>query len=159
MQRLLRYTQRSGEGQALILVALALGLLVTLIVGVNDVALRRRTQARVQDSLDQAAGAAVGRVAPASLVADTPALLSHDAEARFRTVLRAELMRVGAAISPDPSTLAQHAHVTIVTPGGSCHGHPVTGPAICADLHVTLIGVLGAPQVTFATLAQAARRP
>ena len=155
----MKWSRKRADGQALVLVALSLGLLIMLVVGVNEVALRRRIQSRVQDSLDQAAAAAVTQVAPVSLVNDSPALLPPDVERRFRTVLRAELLRVSATIEPDPATLAQQARLTILAPGGSCYGRAVSAPAICADLAVTLTGVFGRPQIRFTTLAQAARHP
>ena len=151
--------RRRRDGQALVFVALTLGLLVSLAVGVNEVALQRRTQARLQDSLDQAAAAAVAQLDTASLAADSPGLLPEAAEARFRTMLRSGLARVTAAITPDPMTLAQQAQVQLVPAGGSCGGRAVTAPALCASLTVTIVGVLGAPQVTLTTLAQATRRP
>jgi hypothetical protein len=147
-----------ADGQALVLVALTLSVLVVLIVGVNAIALRRRTQTRIQDSLDQAAAAAVAQLSAASLVGDAPALLPH-VEARFRAQLQTELRRVAAAVSPDPATLARQAQVTFVAAGGRCHGQLVAAPAVCADLTLTLTGVLGTPQVTFTTLAQATRQP
>jgi hypothetical protein len=148
-------THRHSDGQALLLVALTLGLLVTLIVGVNEIALRQRTQARIQDSLDQAAAAAVTQLDTTSLVGDAPVLSPAAVEARFRTLLQAGLTRVAAAASPDPATIAHQARAALVVAGGQCHGRPVTAPALCADITVTIVGVLGAPRVTFTTLAQA----
>src|SRR5213593_410014 len=94
-----------SDGQALVLVALMLGILVTLVVGVNEIALRRRIQARIQDSLDQAAAAAAVQLDTASLITDAPNLMPDVAETRFRTRLRSGLTRVAAAIAPDPATL------------------------------------------------------
>jgi hypothetical protein len=135
-----------------------LSVLILLVVGVNEIALRRRTQTRIQDSLDQAAAAAVAQLSTASLIGDAPALLPH-VEERFRAQLQAQLRRVGSAVSPDPATLARQAHVSLVATGGGCHGQLVSAPAICADLAVTVQGVFGTSQVTFTTLAQATRRP
>ena len=150
---------RHSDGQALVLVALTFGVLITLIIGVNEIALRRRTQTRIQDSLDQAAALAVTHVEVTSLVADAPALLPRTVDEQLRTRLQSELWRVAAAVQPDPGTLARQAHVELLPIGGACHGHVVTAPAVCVDLTVTIVGVLGMPQVTFTTLAQSTRRP
>jgi Flp pilus assembly protein TadG len=147
------------DGQALVLVALVLAVLVTLVVGVNEVAFRRRTHARIQDSLDQAAAAAVVQLDTTSLVADTPRLLREQAEAQFRARLRSGLTRVAAAVTPDPATLAQQAQLTVVAAGEQCDGRSVSAPAVCARLTFTPLSVLGAPQITLTTLAQAARQP
>jgi hypothetical protein len=156
---MMRRNTTSAEGQALVLVALTLGVLITLIVGVNEVALRQRTQGRVQDSLDQAAALAVAQLDSASLVRNAPALLPGAVEERFRARLQSGLRRVAAATDTDPATLARQAHVTLVASGGRCHGQLVSAPAVCAELSVTLVGALGTYQVTFTTLAQATHRP
>jgi hypothetical protein len=148
-----------ADGQALTFVALTIAILVGLTLGVNEVALRRRTQTRIQDSLDQAAAAAAVELDPASLAANAPGLLSAAAEARFRTMLRTGLSRVASAVESDPATLAQQAHVSIVPAGGQCAGRTVIAPAVCASLTVKITGVLGTPQVTVTTLAQALRGP
>ena len=150
-------THRSN-GQALVLVALTLAVLITLIVGMNEVALRRRTQTRIQDSLDQAAVAAAIELDPASLAANTPDLISAPAEARFRAVLRSGLSRVTSAIDSDPATLAQQAQVSIVPAGGRCAGQPVAAPAVCASLTLRISSVLSVPVLTFTSVAQV-RRP
>jgi hypothetical protein len=147
-----------ADGQALVLVALTLSALVVLVVGVNEIALRRRTQARIQDSLDQAAAATVAQLSAQSLVSDAPALVPH-VEASFRARLQAQLRRVAVAVSPDPATLAQQAHVSLVAAGDHCRGQLVSAPAICADLTATVPGVFGASQVMFTTLPQATGHP
>ena len=76
-----------------------------------------------------------------------------------RLRLQSELRRVAASVRPDPATLSRQARVALLPIGGACHGHVVTAPAVCADLTATIVGVLGAPQVTFTTLAQATRQP
>jgi hypothetical protein len=154
--RQIRLLVRRGEGQALIMVALALGVLITLIVGVNDIALRRRTQTRIQNSLDQAVGAAVAQLTPDSLVSGTPSLLPQAATERFHAVLKSGLARVATAIDPDPATVAKRAHVQVLAAGASCHGQIVDAPAVCADLQLTVLSVFGARPLTFTTLAQAA---
>jgi hypothetical protein len=155
----MRRISTHAEGQALVLVALTLGVLITLIVGVNEVALRQRTQGRVQDSLDQAAALAVAQLDSASLVRNAPALLPRAVEERFRYRLQSGLRRVAATTTTDPAMLARQAHVILVASGGRCHGQLVSAPAICAELTATLDGVLGTYQVTFTTLAQATYRP
>jgi hypothetical protein len=148
-----------ADGQALVLVALTLGILVALVIGVNELALRRRTQARVQDSLDQAAALAVAQIDIPSMVEGAPALVPQAVEERFRDRLQSGLRRVAAAVDQEPAALARQAHVTLVAAGGRCHGQAVSAPAVCADLTVTLIGALGTHQVTFTTLAQATHQP
>lgn len=159
MQIVQSLRRQRRDGQALVLVALTLSVLATLIIGVNDIALRRHTQTRVQDSLDQAATLAVAQIDVSSLVADAPALLPQEVGDHFRTRLQSELRRVAAAVRPNPATLARQAHVELLPIGGTCHGRVVTAPAVCADLTVTITRVLSAHQVTFTTLAQAAHQP
>lgn len=148
-----------ADGQALVMVALTLGVLVALAIGINDVALRRRTQARVQDSLDQAAALAVAQLDIQSMVEGAPALLPQAVEERFRTQLQSGLRRVAPATDQDPAALARQAHVTLVAAGGRCHGQAISAPAVCADLTVTLMGALGTHQITLTTLAQATHQP
>jgi hypothetical protein len=154
----LRSRQRTS-GQALVLVALTLSVLIALVIGVNDIMLRRRALARVQDSLDQAAALAVTQLEPRSLVANTPALLPRLVEEQFRARLKAELGRVAPPVRPDPATLAREARVQLIAPGGSCHGRAVAAPAVCAELTVSIVTVLGEHRGALTTLAQAARRP
>jgi hypothetical protein len=155
----MRYSiQHRTRGQALAFVALVLGILVTLVVGVNQIALRRRTLARIQDSLDQAAAAAAVQLDSVSLITDAPKLLPDVAETRFRTLLRSGLTRVAAGMALDPSTLAQQARVWVVPAGERCAGRPATSPAICASLTVALTGISTSPPITLTTLAQATRQ-
>jgi hypothetical protein len=154
-----RARRHHSNGQALVFVALVLGLLVTLVVGVNEIALRRRTVARIQDSLDQAAAAAAVQLDTASLIMDAPKLLPDVAETRFRTMLRSGLTRVAAAITPDPATLAQRARMWVVPGGERCAGRMATSPAICVSLTVSLTGISTSPPITLTTLAQATHRP
>lgn len=153
-----RSTHRA-DGQALVLVALALGILVALIVGVNEIALRRRTQTRVQNSLDLAAATAAEQLDSASLVGDAPVLLPRAATERFEARLETGLRRVASTIRMEPAQLARRAQITLVATGGTCHRRRVTAPAVCAELTVRLTGVFSTPNVTFTTLAQATRRP
>jgi hypothetical protein len=154
----MRIVGRHMKGQALVLVALTLGLLVVLIIGVNEVALRRRTQSRIQNSLDQAAAGAVAQINTMSLVGDAPTLSTHIAES-FRFRLQSNLHRVAGMVQPDPQKLAEQAHMTLAAAGDQCHGQLVSAPALCADLTVTLTDVFGTHRVTFTTLAQATRQP
>lgn len=148
-----------ADGQALLLVALALGVLIALVVGVNAVVARRRVQANVQRSLDQAAASAVAELSTASLAGGAPALLPSAVETRFRAQLQLNLRRVATAVRPDPATLARQAHIVLLTAGTTCHGQPVSAPSVCAELTVTIPGVLDTPTLTLTTLAQASSRP
>jgi len=148
-----------ADGQALVLIALALGILMTLIVGVNEIALRRRTQTRIQNSLDLAAAAAAEQFDSASLVGDAPTLLPRAATEHFEARLETGLRRVASSIRMDPAQLARQAHITLVAAGAMCHRRHVTAPAVCVELTVPLTGIFGMPNVTFTTLAQATRRP
>jgi hypothetical protein len=150
--------RHSHAGQALALVALVIAILVSLIVGVNEVALRRQTQSRIQESLDQAAAAAVVQLNPASLVSNRPDLIPDAAEVQFRTALRAGLRRIAFTVTDDPAVLAEQAHVRVIAAGGKCGSRTILAPAICADLTVTIASVLGDRTMTFTTLAQAARQ-
>lgn len=141
------------------MVALTLGVLVTLAVGVNDVALRRRTVGRAQQALDLAAADAVSALDTASLVARAPALDRAEAESRLRTALARGLAPIAGGIAERPEDAARAARVAVAPAGGTCLGTSAPRASVCAEVTLTLRGVFGDTVVTFATLAQATERP
>jgi hypothetical protein len=141
------------SGQALVLVALTLGILVTLIVGVNEVSLRRRTMSRIQHSLDSAGLAALHEMDPASLLSDTPQFTSQ-AQETFRTTLTAQLARVASALTEEPVTVANRTSVQLVASGGHCAGQVVQIPTVCAELHATIAGGIGRYPITMTSMTQ-----
>ena len=143
------------EGQALVFVALTLSVLVLLAIGVNEIQLERRTQARIHTSLDAAAHAALHTQSQTDWIDDTTRFDAHAAEERFRTVLAEGLTRVDAATHPDPATVARQAHFQLVTPGDTCGTQEVTASGVCASVTITTVRAMGEHQLVVTTLVQA----
>lgn len=147
--------RRREPGQALILVALTLGILVTFAVFGNEVAYQRRSLARVHNSVDMAVLAGLRVIDPVSLAQNNPRLDALAAREIVRTTLREQLRRVSGALSDNSDTVAGSVLVTVMSPGGSCQGRPpATGPAICAELSFGIRSLLGERRYTYETFAQ-----
>ncbi|NJO82326.1 MAG: hypothetical protein HC828_05600 [Blastochloris sp.] len=147
--------RRQTEGQALVVVALTMRVLVLLAIGVNAIQLERRTQARIHTSLDAAAHAALHTQAQTDWIDDTTMFAAHAAEARFRAVLAEGLTRVAAATHPDPATVARQASFQLVSAGDRCGTQDVTAPGVCASLTITTMRAMGDTELVVTTLAQA----
>ena len=147
--------RQQTEGQALVFVALTMSVLVLLAIGVNEIQLERRTQARIHTSLDAAAHAALHTQSQTDWIDDTTRFDAHAAEERFRTVLAEGLTRVAAATRPDPATVARQAAFQMVSAGDTCGAQEVTAPGVCASLTITTIRAMREHDLIVTTLAQA----
>ena len=146
---------RREPGQALILVALTLGILVTFAVVGKEVAYQRRSLARVQNSVDMAVLAGLRVIEPVSLAQNDPRLDTLAASDIVRITLRQQLRRVSGALSDNSDAVAGSVQVSILGPGGNCQGRPpATGPAICAELSFGIRSLLGERRYTYETFAQ-----
>lgn len=146
--------QHRNEGQALVLVALTLGLLVLLAIGVNQIQLERRSQARINNSLATATHAAAAQVQSGNLVGDSTSIDQGAAEELFRTTLEEGLQRVQNAITPDPATVAAQATFSLVETGDECYGQVAQAPGVCASITVTTTSGMNEITKPYTTLAE-----
>lgn len=146
--------QHKHDGQALILVALTMSLLVLLAIGVNQIQLERRSQARINNSLATAAHAAAAQVQSGNLVGDTTSIDQGEAEDLFRTTLEEGLQRVRNAMAPDPATVAAQAQFRLVETGDDCYGQVAQAAGVCASITVTTSSGMNTITKPYTTLAE-----
>ena len=137
---------RAQPGQALVMAAAILGLLVLLAFGTLSIVTERRIISRVQLVLDQAAFAAQTQVSTRALLAGTPALERTLAESRFRDSLRRGLARLAPGIATPVDAVVRDAELTL-SDDGTCAlvseparvwttDDPDAGPTVCARVRV-----------------------
>ena len=158
--RRLRYQQRAS-GQALVLVALILTVLMMLILSCIEIGARYQELAEVEDALKQATRSSVqafdyaafarnGQVLRenASSIAGCASLTASSARALACTVFVTNLRGVGG-IAETPDATAARVQWTFLPQGGTCvfpNGRPSVTfptPAVCATLKPRMIGLLG----------------
>jgi len=136
--------RRAAPGQALVLVAAALGLLITLVIGGIDLAAQRRAVRFSHHAAEHAALVGLRAVRPESLASAAPALDAARAEYAVRRALTARLEPLAPWLDESPVVAAARAEVRIVAQGESaCGRKALGGPAICVRGDIRVRSVLG----------------
>lgn len=142
----------AAPGQALILFAAALSLLIALGVIGADVAAQRRSVSAANRAVEQAAIAGLRAIEMDSLTRGQPRLRSAEAEAAARALLHQRLDVIRSVMIPSPAAAAQQAEVRIIAPGETCwDGPPAEGAMVCVRLTYQIRSVLGGARTYVAT--------
>lgn len=132
------------RGQALVVVAVVIGVLVSLIIWSLDIATTRMLLRRAGDAADHAALVGMRAVRPESLVAGHPALDPAQAVPLARSALEQRLAPLAPWLTMPPSTLAAQAGIEVAEQGGvACGRSAAAGPAICVQLVLPVRRVVG----------------
>ena len=147
------HARHAAPGQALVLVAAVLGLLVTLAVGSVDVAVQRRAVRLGQRAAEHAALVGLRAVRPESLATRTPALDAARAEATARRALATRLEPLAPWLVDSPAATAARAEVRAAAAGTTVCGRvALGGPAMCVRGDLRVRSVLGVRTYAFATV-------
>ena len=129
------------HGQALVVVALSLGILLALAIGGLDIALARRAHAQLANALTVAALDAQTTLRTDDLVRDQVRLDPNATALRMRARLRVEFGQIAGMIDADGTS--ERATIVIAPPGADCFGKPAAAWTICATARATVRGALG----------------
>jgi len=136
--------RRAAPGQALALVAAALGLLIALVIGGIDLAAQRRAVRFSHHAAEHAALVGLRAVRPESLAAATPALDAARAESAARRALAARLEPLAPWLAEPPAAAAARAEVRAAAEGEiACGQEALGGPALCVRGDIRVRSVLG----------------
>src|SRR5579859_7206056 len=133
----------SQPGQALVVVALTLGVLISLIVGTNVAVRCLQIRARVQYVLDDALGAAVVESDHTALLHSEVQIVSEPARHLFDLTLTAELARLAAEFALSPPELTGQSKLEIISGQSQCGPAHIHAPALCASLTLVLPALTG----------------